>query len=188
MKKSETITLMVLGGAFMMEAAVAAGKGKLPEVPPAVFWVLLGLAAYRGGRAVSFNLIFKWLRDLLGVAETPDSSGAGNSNNATGHGPKYILAELVCCPICSATWVAMTLIAIYSIHETFGLALIYGLGAAGVAEILTWMSEHYEWSGRESREASGSYWLEKNTTQSIMPPRHWNSHSTLVEVDDARQE
>lgn len=162
MTKTEKATLFGIDFAFMAVAALAAYTGRLPGISAGMFWVVLGLAAYRLGRAISYNLIFKWLRDGLGVDETPDSSGAGNSNNATGKGVRRIFAELVCCPICSSTWAALILLAVYTAIPAFGLVLLYALAAAGVAEIATWVSEYFEWGGRQAREVSGSYWLAKN--------------------------
>lgn len=163
MNRTEKATLFYIDIVFIAVAIFAAVAGKLPAIPDGgLFAVLLGLASYRGGRALSYNLIFKWIRDALNVREVEDSSGAGMSNESSGSGVRRILGELVCCPICSSTWAAILLLALYAIVPAFGAVFLYALAAAGVAEVLTWVSEYFEWGGRASREISGSFWLEKN--------------------------
>lgn len=135
---------------------------RLPVMPDWAFYPMLGLAAFRGGRAVSFNGVFVWLRELLKVYPSPDSSGAGDSNAPHGKGPLYVLGELTTCPICSATWVGMGLLLLLALVPHMGNGMIILLGAAGIAEVLHWLSERLEWSGRYYREESGSHWYTKN--------------------------
>lgn len=168
LRKSEKYTLMVLEGIFFLAAALAAWLGRLPSLPDALFIPALGLAAFRGGRAIAHNYIFKWLRDLAGVVETPDSSGAGNSNQAAGRGPRRVISELLCCPICAGTWVGMALLLIYSAWPAFALVLIYALAAAGAAEVLEWVSEYASWRGRAAREEAGTQWLRKNRSGEVL--------------------
>ena len=185
MTKTEKTTLVVLDLAFLSVAGVAAYMGRLPEIPAGLFWVLLGFAAFRAGRSVSDNLIFKWLRDLLGVIESADSSGAGNSNEPGKEpGVTRILSELVCCPICSGTWAAVTLLLAYAVIPAYGRALIYALGAAGLAELINWMSEYFSWGGRASREVAGSYWLEKNRPGA--PALFSNYHQEVIGKGNGR--
>lgn len=167
MNKSEKATLILLDAAFFAAATLAAYLGKLPEISSAAFLPLLGLAAFRGGRAIAYNFIFKWLRDLFGVREVDDSSGAGRSNEATGTGIRHALGELVCCPICSGTWVGVALLLIYALLPEVGTALIYALAAAGVAEVLDWLSDFLSWNGRSAREQAGTQWLLKNKPEQL---------------------
>jgi hypothetical protein len=147
---------------FLVTSAGAAMLGKLPVIPDWAFLPLLGLAAYRGGRAIAYNFIFKWLRDLVGIKEVDDSSGAGQSNEPAGKGVQHALGELLCCPICSGTWVGVGLLIIYALWAPVGAAVIYALAAAGIAEVLDWMSEFLFWKGRAAREEAGDQWLYKN--------------------------
>jgi hypothetical protein len=126
------------------------------------FFPLLGIAAFRGGRAIAFNEVFKWLRDIFGVVVSADPSGAGHVTVATGNGAKLSLGQLVTCPICSGTWFGLALLAIWTLHPGMGRALIYVMAAAGVAELLHWLSEYLGWGGRLYREQSGSEFIEKN--------------------------
>lgn len=147
---------------FAVLAVIA--KIYIPPIPLQLFPFLLGIASFRVGRAISYNGIFEWLRLLCGIEATPDSSGAGLSNNLSEScsGVRRVLAELLCCPICSATWGVAALLLLHSFLPAFGRAAIYAFSAAGLAEIIHWISEHYEWSGRYLREESGSHWLAKN--------------------------
>lgn len=142
---------------------------RLPLLPPWAFYPLLILACFRVGRALSFNGVFVWLRDACKVKATPDSSGAGDSNNPCGKGPMYVIGELLCCPICSATWGGAGLLLVLALDQGLGNAMIMLLGAAGGAEVLHWLSERLEWSGRYYREEAGSHWLAKNGVERMTP-------------------
>ena len=167
MNRTEKATLIFTDIVFFGVAVAAALLNRLPPIPDAVFVLLLGLAAFRGGRAISYNLIFLWLRDLFGVKEVDDSSGAGKSNEATGHGVQRILGELVCCPVCSATWVGLILLLTFALYQPLGEVLIYALAAAGLGEVFEWLAEFLFWRGRQAREESGSYWLLKNSPETL---------------------
>lgn len=162
MNRTEKATLFFTDVIFFGVAAAASLLNRLPTIPDGIFILLLGLAAFRGGRAIAYNLIFLWLRDMFGVREVDDSSGAGKSNEATGHGVRRVLGELVCCPVCSATWVGLSLLVIYSLYRPLGEILIYALAAAGLGEVFEWLSEFLFWRGRQAREEAGSYWMLKN--------------------------
>ena len=133
----------------------------------------LSFAAFRGGRAISFNPIFEWLRAPF-TRVVKDSSGAGDSvepysNDLSDPEDKnwhYAIGELLCCPICTGTWVATILYGLYTFVPNLGTTLIYILAAAGIAEQLHWWAEKNEWQGRASREDAGTAWLAKNTISS----------------------
>ncbi len=155
------ITMVVLEILFFGLAWLVGSK--MPAIPANWFYVLLALAAYRGGRAVAFNKVFEWLRDLLQCRVVTDSSGAGENVEACEDpGILQALGELITCPICAGTWVAMGLLVINSASPEMGTGLIVVLSAAGVAELLHWTSEFLSWGGRASREQAGSEWLHKN--------------------------
>ena len=121
---------------------------------------LLGLAAYQGGRALSYNGVFQWLRDPFCRVE-PDSSGAGDSVL-----PKedndfiYAVGDCLACPICTGTHVAGLLYVLLCWAPTVGATLLSVLGAAGIAQVLHWWSERDEWQGRHAREDAG--WISKH--------------------------
>ncbi len=167
MNRTEKATLIFTDIIFFVLAIFAAWLNRLPPIPDVLFALLVGLAAFRGGRAIAYNLIFHWLRDLFGVREVDDSSGAGKSNEATGSGVRRMLGELVCCPVCSATWVGLILLLTYAIYQPLGEVLIYALAAAGIGEVFEWLAESLFWHGRLAREQSGSYWMLKNTPETL---------------------
>ena len=154
------ITMVVLELVFLVLAYVVGTH--LPDISGGWFYVLLGLAAYRGGRAVAFNKVVGWLRDLLKCRIVTDSSGAGeNVEPYPRPGIRHALGHLVTCPICAGTWVGMGLLVMYTLIPPMGKGMIVVLAAAGVAELLHWGSEFLSWGGRHSREQAGSEWLDK---------------------------
>ena len=150
----KAVTMILLETVFLIAAWFVGGM--LPDIPSGWFYVLLALAAYRGGRAVAFNAVFEWLRSMLGCRVVRDTSGAGENNEPCEEtGIMQALGELVTCPICSGTWFAMGLLVINSLSPEMGKGLIVVLAAAGVAELLHWASEYLSWSGRNARVQSG---------------------------------
>lgn len=162
MTNTERGTTVGFNLVFFTIAAVVALFNRLPPIPDAVFIVLLGLAAYRGGRAISYDYVFKWVRDLCGVVDEDDTSGAGQSANPGGKGMLRVFGEWACCPICTGTWVGMALLALETFLPPFGTVLIYALAAAGLAEFLHNLTESAAWKARLAREEAGSLWLYKN--------------------------
>lgn len=124
---------------------------------------LVAVAAFRGGRAIAFNEVFKWLRDLCGVTVSNDPSGAGETTvlPTKDSGIKYPLAQLVCCPICAGTWFGLSLLVVWVIDPGMGRALIYVMAVAGVAELLHWLTEYFEWGGQAFREQAGTEHMTK---------------------------
>jgi hypothetical protein len=156
----QSITIVILELVFLV-AAYAVGT-QLPDIPVGWFYVLLGLAAFRGGRAVAFNKVFEWLRDLLDCRIVTDSSGAGENVEPTDKpGLKQTLGELVTCPICAGTWFGMALLVMNALHPALGKGVIVCLAAAGIAELLHWLSEYLSWGGRRSREEAGAEQMRK---------------------------
>lgn len=111
--------------------------------------IVLGLAASFAGRSLSYLTIFEWLRRPL--AQVVDhSSGAGQEVH-----PKKDLkgfwkgiAELICCPVCSATWSAAVLLWLPPVFT-------YLFAAASVAWSNTLITELVEWSRHKAQEETG---------------------------------
>lgn len=167
MNRTERGTTIGISLVFFTIAAAVALFNRLPPIPDALFFFLLALAAYRGGRAISFDYIFKWFRDLVGVVDVDDSSGAGQSANPGKKGILFVVGEWACCPICTGTWVALGLLVLETYLPSFGTVLIYALAAAGLAEVLHNFSEAAFWRARLSREEAGSMWLYKNRPETL---------------------
>ena len=121
------------------------------------FYVLFGLAVYRGARTLSFNEVAEWIRAPFCYTE-PDSCGAGeNVHPIDNKGDEiYVIGSLLSCPICTGTWVSLGLFVIYSLFPDFGTALIIVLGMAAVNEVLHYISEFFSWIGRLARVISGT--------------------------------
>lgn len=170
----EYIALILFGLTFESCVMLIARNPNLKEffTPAwlAILIPLLGLAAYRGGRAVTYNYIFEWLRAPF-TKIVDDSSGAGKSTEADGVGLWRVIGELLCCPICSSTWVALVLVSLLLFDFSIGLVMCLILAAAGVAEILTWRSERDEWQGRHAREQAGRLNREQMKSPAVVMPQ-----------------
>lgn len=161
MKVRYFIVLIMLSAAFESLAIIIAFRGDLAVLRDPLILAALGLAAFRGGRAISYNAVFEWLR-LPFTAVVPDSSGAGMSVESKGSGIQRAIGELLCCPVCTGTWVALILAGLLVWVYPFGLVSSIVLAAAGIAEIIHWFAERNEWQGRQAREEAGTAWLLKN--------------------------
>jgi hypothetical protein len=126
-----------------------------------LFVLLLGLAAFRVGRAISYNYIFSWLRAPF-VDKHPDSSGAGDSEDPKGEGVTRVIGELLCCPICTGTWAAIVMASMYAVMPVWGMVFIVVMAASAIAEYLHWKSEADEWRGRAAREVAGTHSTRKS--------------------------
>lgn len=95
----------------------------------AIQWVVLGFAAYFGGRAVSEFLVFAWLRNLI-------IKWQGRPGEKI---PEYkrVLVEFIHCPYCTGTWVAIVLYSLLAVHPPIGNPLLFILGAAGIHSVIT---------------------------------------------------
>lgn len=149
--------------AFLMEALVASLHWDRLETLSPWTWVLVSFAAFRTARALSYNVVFAWLRAPFCRVEI-DSSGAGDSvvPRERIHPLLYAIGDCLACPICTGTHAGTILLALIAWVPSFGLVMTFALGVAGVAEVLHWLSEMMEWKGRANREISGTYWLQKN--------------------------
>lgn len=125
-------------------------------------WQLLalGFAAFRVARTISFNSVMGWLREPFTVI-VKDSSGAGDSVEPAGKGLKWVIGDLLCCPICTGTHAAGMLLALTALFPSIGLVAVYALAAAGMSETLHWHNERAEWQGRQAREGAGTEYLRK---------------------------
>ena len=92
---------------------------------------LLALATFRLGRMVSNDKIF-WYRYSF-TQEFIDNSGSYTM--PSGVGVRGAIGELILCPICTGTWVALGLIYGLVYLPAFANALIVVMAVAGVVEI-----------------------------------------------------
>lgn len=125
--------------------------------------LLVGVAAFRGGRALSYNGVFAWLREPF-CQVVDDSSGAGQSVEPRSDRSPFWFAvgDCLACPICTSTHVGTILLSAIAIWQPLGLVAVYALAVAGIAEGIHWWTEKMEWEGRLAREQAGTEWLDKN--------------------------
>ncbi len=180
-KTLEYIGLIFLGITFESVVAIIAKGENLSMLRDPWLLLLLGLASFRGGRALAYNYVFEWLRAPF-TEVVDDSSGAGKSIMASGTGFRRVLGELLCCPICAGTWVALVLTGLLVLIYPFGLIFSFILAASGLAELVHWYAERQEWQGRQAREESGTAWLLKNKG-TIYPDQQIEIDSAKPDVD-----
>ncbi len=112
--------------------------------------LMVGTAAYRIGRMLAFERVATPLRGPF-TATVPDSSGAGETVVARGTGPRWVIGELLSCPVCVATWASGGLFVGLGVVPRFTRALIAILAATGVAEVVHGLVEALTWSSERAR-------------------------------------
>ena len=115
---------------------------------------LLGLAAFRLGRLVSYDRVMEPLRSSF-THTVPDPTGAGESVEPKGVGWQRSVGELISCPICSGTWIAAALL--YGLEFAPGptRVLIMIMSAMGLGELLDSLNEWLCWNAQAARKQSG---------------------------------
>ena len=144
-----TSTFLAAFGAFV----ASIGSRRAMETRP-VDLVLLGLASQRLGRLIAFDRVARPERDFF-TRTIKDSTGAGETVVADGHGARRAIGELLSCPVCIGTWSAAVLT--YALHLVPGPARIFItiLAASGFAELSNSAVEAMTWSGRAARSEVG---------------------------------
>ena len=188
-KRWGTLGYIAFVGFFGLEMIIASTH--LPAILALAPWqlALLGFGAYRGGRSLSYNGVFAWLREPF-CKVVPDSSGAGD-----GVEPKYerglmgSIGACLSCPICTGTHVGSFMLTLIALWPSLGITLMYGLAIAGMAEFIHWFAEMLEWRGREARENAGTQWLIKNnpTSQARVEPVKEPALEYSYNLDDLRK-
>jgi hypothetical protein len=116
---------------------------------------LLGVATHRLGRLVAYDLIAEPLRSPFATT-VPDSTGAGKTTVARGHGIRQAIGELLTCPICAGTWIAALLVYGLQILPRPTRILVTIMGVTGLAEILNAGVEALSWFGLVERKELGT--------------------------------
>ena len=155
--KSKTvyfITLVLFVVLFEALSFVAKLFGS-PELTP-FLWLALASAASMGGRAIAYYGVFSWAREPF-CKVTDHSAGVGESvEPRTDKGDIiYTIGTWMSCPLCAGTWVALGLYLVYAMLPSFGIVMIYVIGAAGLATLFTRWVEKIEWEGRLAWEEAG---------------------------------
>jgi hypothetical protein len=117
--------------------------------------VLLTFATYRLGHLVAYDLVMEPFRKLF-TKTLPDPTGAGETVEPKGEGFQQAIGQLICCPICSGTWVAALLVyGLYLFPDPMRVFLTM-TAAIGGAEILNSAGEALSWTGQHQRTLSGA--------------------------------
>lgn len=112
--------------------------------------LILGLACVRMARTISFNGVGEPFRKPF-TEVVPDSCGAGDNVCPRGTGLRYVIGDLIACPICSGAWSALVLLAVWSWKP----GIVNVLAVAGLSEVFNWAIDLLKWRGRQTRCMSG---------------------------------
>lgn len=112
---------------------------------------LLGMATYRAGRLVAYDDVMEPLRSPFTQTE-PSTWGAGKDVVARGHGTRRALGELISCPTCVSTWIALFLVAGMRLFPAPTRLILAILSTSGMAELLNAANESLQWGGRAARQ------------------------------------
>lgn len=117
--------------------------------------VLLGFATYRLGRMLAFDRIMDPFRAPF-TKVVDDNSGDGKTVVPRGTGVQQSLGQLLSCPICAGTWVAVVLVGLLLVAPSGTRIFLYVISAAALAELLHSLTETLCWVARHNRTASGA--------------------------------
>jgi hypothetical protein len=123
-------------------------------------FVLLGLATYRLGHLVSYDLVMEPLRSPF-ARTVPDSTGAGDTVEPRGEGVQGALGQLITCPICSGTWISAGLVALMVWFPGIIRFFLWMTAAIALAEIIQAITEALCWSGNLNRSRAGAMQKER---------------------------
>ena len=148
--KKQHVTLMILEAVF---AGCVVAVALLRPIESMEWWLLAALpfAVMRGAVTLSENEVFEWLREPF-CEVVPDSCGAGDSVVPR---PGSVIGKLLCCPICTGTWVALALVALIATLHPVGVIVTLVLGGAGASEFLYYAKERNSWGARLNRVRDG---------------------------------
>jgi hypothetical protein len=155
-QRREQMTYVSLVGLFLSLLGIFAAREKNRKSPfdlPPHDLALLGLATFRAGRIVAYDLVAEPFREP--VTETvPDEFDAGENVIAEGTGARKAIGELISCPTCVGTWVAAGLI--YGMRLAPGPTRLFAaiLGVSGLAELFGAVAEALTWGGKAARKES----------------------------------
>jgi hypothetical protein len=110
----------------------------------------LGIATYRIGHMLAYERVAAPIREPF-TETVRDATGAGDTVVARGRGVRWVLGELLSCPICAGTWAALALYIGLAVAPRLTSAMIDILTATGVAELLDGSIEELTWRAREAR-------------------------------------
>ncbi|MBI4788997.1 MAG: DUF1360 domain-containing protein [Chloroflexi bacterium] len=117
--------------------------------------IQLALATFRLGRLVSYDQVFETYRAPF-TRTVQDPSGMGMTVEAKGKGARAAIGDLLCCPICSGTWIAAGLVYGLNLFPRATRTVLAIFSAVGAAELLNAATEALQWTGQLARERAGT--------------------------------
>jgi hypothetical protein len=112
--------------------------------------LMLGLASFRIGRMIAYEGVAEPLREPF-TSTRLDDSGAGQTVVASGEGVRFVLGQLMSCPICVGTWVAAGLVYGLQLLPRPTRILLAIMSTVGVAQLCHSLSEWLDWNARAAR-------------------------------------
>jgi hypothetical protein len=116
--------------------------------------LLLGLSTYRLGHLISYDRVMEPFRRFF-TETIPDPTGAGETVEAKGKGVQQAIGQLICCPICSGTWIAAALVYALYLWPDAARVFLTMTAAVGAAELLNAAGESWSWSAQYHRTLTG---------------------------------
>lgn len=146
-----------LTGSFLtiFSGMALATRKRKHKTPTPMEFLQLGLATYRLGRLISYDKVFEPYRAPF-TKTVPDASGEGDTVEPKGRGVQAAIGDLICCPICSGTWVAAALVYGLNLFPNVTRLFISIMSAVGAAELLNAATEALQWNGQLAREQAGA--------------------------------
>ncbi|HET8524975.1 MAG TPA: DUF1360 domain-containing protein [Thermomicrobiales bacterium] len=116
---------------------------------------MLGLAALRAGRLLSYDRVTEPVREPFTETE-PDEFGASDTVvPQSGSAIRETLGQLISCPICSGTWAAAAMAYFVRLAPLPGRFFLLIMSATGLAEVLNALVEALEWTSQAERKDVG---------------------------------
>ncbi|HEX2195271.1 MAG TPA: DUF1360 domain-containing protein [Candidatus Limnocylindria bacterium] len=126
------------------------GRGPYRDTTRLTDVTLTALAAHRIGRMLAYERVAEPIREPF-TATVTDASGVDETVVARGTGMRWVIGELVSCPLCVATWASLALTAGRRFLPGPTQVLVRVLAIAGLAELNYSVVERLEWSARAAR-------------------------------------
>ncbi|HEX9075626.1 MAG TPA: DUF1360 domain-containing protein [Anaerolineae bacterium] len=136
--------------------------------------IQLALASYRLGRLISYDKVFETYRAPF-TRTIPDPSGAGMTVEPRGRGIRAAIGDMICCPVCSGTWVAAGLVYGLNLFPQATRSFLAIMSSIGAAELINAATEALEWTGQLAREKAGSERASRIEASEHSPHNHFSA-------------
>ncbi len=139
---------------FAVFCRLSGRKGQEFELHTLDF-VQLVFASLRLGRLVAYDKVAEPYRAPF-TETVRDQTGAGCTVTPKGEGAQQAIGELICCPICSGTWIAAGLVYGLTVAPGPTRVILAIMSSIGAAEVANAGLEALQWTGQAARVRAGS--------------------------------